>query len=64
MKKAPYDPIDDFASIARVGEAPMLLVVSPKIAANTVGELITEARKAPEKWTFGTSALGAPGPFG
>jgi tripartite-type tricarboxylate transporter receptor subunit TctC len=61
MKKAPYDPIDDFTSIARVGEAPMMMVASPKIAANTVGELIAEARSAPEKWTFGTSALGAPG---
>ena len=61
MKNAPYDPIDDFASIARVGEAPMMLVASPKVAPNTVGELIAEARKAPEKWTFGTSALGAPG---
>jgi tripartite-type tricarboxylate transporter receptor subunit TctC len=61
MKSAPYDPIDDFAAIARVGEAPMMLVISPKIAANTVGELIAEARKAPDKWTFGTAALGAPG---
>lgn len=61
MKSAPYDPIEDFASIARVGEAPMLLVASPKIAANTIAELIAEARKAQDKWTFGTSALGAPG---
>jgi tripartite-type tricarboxylate transporter receptor subunit TctC len=61
MKKAPYDPIDGFASIARVGEAPMMLVASPKIAANTVEELVAEARKAPDTWTFGTSALGAPG---
>lgn len=61
MKSAPYDPIDDFAAIARVGEAPMLLVASPKIAANTINELIAEARKAQDKWTFGTSALGAPG---
>jgi tripartite-type tricarboxylate transporter receptor subunit TctC len=61
MRKAPYDPIDDFAAIARVGEAPMMLVVAPMVAANTVGELIAEARKAPDKWTFGTSALGAPG---
>jgi tripartite-type tricarboxylate transporter receptor subunit TctC len=61
MKKAPYDPIDDFAAIARVGEAPMMLVVSPRVAANTVQELVAEAGKAPEKWTFGTSALGAPG---
>ena len=61
MKNAPYDPIDDFASIARVGEAPMMLVASPKVAPNSIGELIAEARKAPEKWTFATSALGAPG---
>jgi tripartite-type tricarboxylate transporter receptor subunit TctC len=61
MKNAPYDPLADFAAIARVGEAPMMLVVSPKVAANTVAELIAEARKAPEKWTFATAALGAPG---
>jgi tripartite-type tricarboxylate transporter receptor subunit TctC len=61
MKNAPYDPIDDFAAIARVGEAPMMLIASPKLAANTIAELIAEARKAPEKWNFATSALGAPG---
>ena len=61
MKSAPYDPIEDFASIARVGEAPMMLVASPKVAANNIGELVAEARKAPDKWTFGASSLGAPG---
>lgn len=61
MKKAPYDPIADFAEIARVGEAPMILVASPKVAPNNIAELIAEARKAPDKWTFATSALGAPG---
>ena len=61
MKNAPYDPIDDFAAIARVGEAPMMLVVAPKVAANNIAELIAEARKAPAKWNFATSALGAPG---
>ncbi|MGC2777695.1 MAG: tripartite tricarboxylate transporter substrate-binding protein [Bradyrhizobium sp.] len=61
MKNAPYDPLTDFAAIARVGEAPMILVASPKIAANNIAELIAEVRKAPDKWTFATSALGAPG---
>jgi tripartite-type tricarboxylate transporter receptor subunit TctC len=61
MKNAPYDPIDDFAAIARVGEAPMMLIVSPKVGANNIAELISEVRKAPEKWNFATSALGAPG---
>jgi tripartite-type tricarboxylate transporter receptor subunit TctC len=61
LKNAPYDPIDDFTAIARVGEAPMMLIASPKVAPNTIAELIAEARKAPDKWTFATSALGAPG---
>jgi tripartite-type tricarboxylate transporter receptor subunit TctC len=30
MKKAPYDPIDDFAAIARVGEAPMMWSFRPR----------------------------------
>src|SRR5215813_6522080 len=41
----------------------MLLIVSPKLAPNGMAELIAEARKAPEKWNFATSALGAPGHF-
>jgi len=61
MKNAPYDPIEDFAAIARVGEAPMMLITSPKVAANNIAELITETRKAPEKWNFATSSLGSPG---
>ena len=61
MKNAPYDPIEDFATIARVGEAPMMLVASPKVAANNIRELVAEARRAPDKWTFAAASLGAPG---
>ena len=61
LKSPPYDPLNDFAPIARVGEAPMMLVVSPKTPASNIHELIAEARKTPEKWTYATSALGAPG---
>jgi tripartite-type tricarboxylate transporter receptor subunit TctC len=61
MKSAPYDPIEDFTAIARVGEAPMMLIASPKVAPNNIAEVIAEARNAPDKWTFGTAALGSPG---
>lgn len=61
MKSAPYDPIEDFSAIARVGEAPMMLIASPKVAPNNIAEVIAEARRAPDKWTFGTAALGSPG---
>ena len=61
LKNSPYDPLADFAAIARVGEAPMMLVVPPTVAANNIGELLAEIRKTPTQWTFATSALGSPG---
>ena len=61
MKNAPYDPIADFTPIARVGEAPMLLVMSPNLPQKTIAEIVADARKQPDKWTFATAALGAPG---
>jgi tripartite-type tricarboxylate transporter receptor subunit TctC len=64
MKTPPYDPLTDFTSIARVGEAPMLLVMSPKLPQTTIAEIVEDARKQPDKWTFATAALGSPGHLG
>jgi tripartite-type tricarboxylate transporter receptor subunit TctC len=61
MKTVPYDPLADFAPIARVGEAPMMLVMAPDRAPASITELLREARAQPDKWTFGTAALGSPG---
>jgi tripartite-type tricarboxylate transporter receptor subunit TctC len=61
MKGAPYDPVTDFAAIARVGEAPMLLIMSPKLPPQNITELVAAARANPERWTFAASSLGAPG---
>jgi tripartite-type tricarboxylate transporter receptor subunit TctC len=61
LKNAPYDPLSDFAPIARVGEAPMLLVMAPDRKPASVGELIAAIKKDPAQWTFGTANLGAPG---
>jgi tripartite-type tricarboxylate transporter receptor subunit TctC len=61
MHDAPYDPVTDFRPIARVGAAPMLLVMSPDLAPNTITELLAEARPHPEKWTFAVASLGSPG---
>jgi tripartite-type tricarboxylate transporter receptor subunit TctC len=61
IKNAPYDPLLDFASIARVGEAPMLLVMTPGRSPATVKDLIAAIKKEPGQWTFGTANLGAPG---
>jgi tripartite-type tricarboxylate transporter receptor subunit TctC len=61
MRSPPYDPVTDFTPVARVGEAPMLVVMSPKLPFTTIAEVVADARKQPEKWVFATAALGAPG---
>lgn len=48
-KKLSYDPVRDFAAISELASASMVLVANPKLAANSVGELIAEAKKAPGK---------------
>jgi tripartite-type tricarboxylate transporter receptor subunit TctC len=61
MSKVPFDPVTDFTPIARVGEAPMLVVMSPQRPQKTIAEVIEDARKNPNQWEFGVSAIGSPG---
>lgn len=61
MKTPPYDPIADFTPIALAGEAPMILVMSPKRPQTSLAEIIESARKTPQDWNFAVSALGSPG---
>jgi tripartite-type tricarboxylate transporter receptor subunit TctC len=56
----PYDPQADFAPVARVGEAPLLLVVSPQVPATKLGDVIAAAKKDQGKWTTAIPAAGAP----
>ena len=56
----PYDPVTDFEAVARVGEAPLLMVIAPNLAARKLTEVIEAARQQPDKWTAGIPALGAP----
>ncbi len=45
--KLPYDPVKDFAPVAVVGISPYVVVVNPKVPANTVAELIALAKEKP-----------------
>lgn len=60
MAVAPYDPVKDFAPVARIGEAPLMLVISPSLEQKTLAEVLAAARKQPESWTAGIPAAGAP----
>jgi tripartite-type tricarboxylate transporter receptor subunit TctC len=60
----PYDPLTDFAYVARVGEAPLMMVISANLPHNKLKEVMDAAKQNPEKWTAGLPALGAPSHLG
>lgn len=60
MVRPPYDPVTDFAPVARIGEAPLMLVISPQLPQQKLPEVLAAARQQPEKWTAAIPAAGAP----
>lgn len=61
MRNVPFDPVSDFAPIARVGEAPLLVVMAPGLPHKSISELVAAARLAPEHYTMAVPSLGAMG---
>lgn len=59
MANPPYDPMNDFALVARVGEAPLMMVISPQLPQTKLSEVIAAAKQDPDKWTAALPALGA-----
>jgi tripartite-type tricarboxylate transporter receptor subunit TctC len=58
--KLPYDQQRDFASIARIGTTPNVLVVHPSLPTRSVKEFIGYAKANPGRLSYGTSAAGTP----
>ncbi len=59
LKSAPYDPVADFQAIARVAEAPLMMVISPNLPQRNVKDVLDAAKQNPDKWTAALPALGA-----
>ncbi|MDP2001195.1 MAG: tripartite tricarboxylate transporter substrate binding protein [Rhodoferax sp.] len=59
IANAPYDPASDFSYVARIGEAPLLMVISPTLPQTKLKEVIAAAKQNPDKWAAGLPALGA-----
>lgn len=60
LTNPPYDPVTDFAPVARVAEAPLMLVIAPQLPQKQLGEVLAAARQQPEKWMAAIPAAGAP----
>jgi len=55
----PYDPINGFAPVGRVGVTPTLLLVNPSVPAKDVKSLIALMKASPGKYSYGSSGLGS-----
>jgi tripartite-type tricarboxylate transporter receptor subunit TctC len=60
IANAPYDPLKDFAFVARVGRAPLMTVLAPDKPQKTLAEIAQAIKASPAQWTAGTPALGSP----
>ncbi|MES2531113.1 MAG: tripartite tricarboxylate transporter substrate binding protein [Pseudomonadota bacterium] len=58
FKTLPYDTLNDFTPIAVIGVVPIVLVVSPSLAARNVPELIALAKSKPGELNYGSLGIG------
>src|ERR1044071_3428283 len=52
FKSLAYDPVKDFAPVARAGSYVFMLVINPEIPAKTLPELVAHAKANPGKLTY------------
>ena len=58
VSKVAYDPMKDFAPVARVVDTSMVVAVHPAVPATTLKELVAYAKENPNKMSFGSSGVG------
>ncbi|MDB5620060.1 tripartite tricarboxylate transporter substrate binding protein [Tardiphaga sp.] len=59
LKTMTYDPVKDFTAIARTGDLPFMLVVTPGVAAKNVAELVAYGKANPGKLTYASGSSSA-----
>jgi tripartite-type tricarboxylate transporter receptor subunit TctC len=61
LADAPYDPLKDFTSVARIGQAPLMTVMAADRPQTSLAEIAKAIKANPRAWTAGVPALGSPG---
>lgn len=61
LMKMSFDPLQAFAAVARVGYAPLVLVVPAASPAKSVAELVAYAKAHPGATNYGSAAVGGSG---
>jgi tripartite-type tricarboxylate transporter receptor subunit TctC len=58
--RLPFDVLKDLQGVSMLGRVPMVLVVSSKVSANSVAELISMAKAGPDKLSYASAGSGSP----
>lgn len=58
-KNLPHDPVRDFTPIVMIAVTPYLLLVHPSVAAQSLPELVAQAKTHPGKLNFGSFGNGS-----
>jgi tripartite-type tricarboxylate transporter receptor subunit TctC len=58
-KNLPYDVVKDFTPVTLLADGPLIVATTPSVKANNLKDFFAEVRKAPTKFTFGTTSLGS-----
>lgn len=64
VKSTPYDPLEDFTALGRVGQAPLLIIASSKVEASTLADVVKAVRANPAGFNMALSGLGSAGHLG
>jgi tripartite-type tricarboxylate transporter receptor subunit TctC len=59
QESLPYNPLKDFAGVARIGPSTQALIVSPSLGIKSVKELVALAKAQPGKVILGSSGAGS-----
>lgn len=58
-RNLPYDVVKDFTPVTLLADGPLIVSTTPSVKANNLRDFFAEVRKAPTKYTFGTTSLGS-----
>jgi tripartite-type tricarboxylate transporter receptor subunit TctC len=58
-KNPAYDPVRQYAPVAAIATTPLVFVVNPGVAANTMREFVALAKREPGKLNYGSAGTGS-----
>jgi tripartite-type tricarboxylate transporter receptor subunit TctC len=58
-KNIPYDVVKDFTPVTLLADGPLIVSTAPNVKAESLKDFFEQVRKAPTKFTFGTTSLGS-----